>query len=193
MCGDVVSWVWIKLLIVFDQCVLVVGVDEVGCGLLVGLVVVVVVIFDLVWLIVGLDDLKKFSECWCEVFYLQVIEWVLVYCVIVVEIEEIDCINIFQVIMVGMSCVVVGLFLMVYEVLVDGNVLLCDLFCVGCVIVGGDVLELVISVVLILVKVSCDCLMMQLDVEYFGYGFVVYKGYVMFVYLDVFQCLGLCL
>lgn len=41
------------------------GVDEVGCGLLVGDVVIVVVIFDLNKLIVGLVDFKKLLDKKC--------------------------------------------------------------------------------------------------------------------------------
>lgn len=43
---------------------LVVGVDEVGCGVCVGLLVVVVCVFGFGWIVsfVVFDDLKKFSE-----------------------------------------------------------------------------------------------------------------------------------
>lgn len=47
-----------------DYC-LIVGVDEVGCGLLVGDVVIVVVILDFNYFIEGLVDLKKLSEKKC--------------------------------------------------------------------------------------------------------------------------------
>lgn len=46
---------------VFIYC-LIVGIDEVGWGFWVGLVVVVVVIFDLDCIFEGFNDLKKLSE-----------------------------------------------------------------------------------------------------------------------------------
>lgn len=81
---------------------LVVGVDEVGCGLLVGVVVIVVVIFDLVCLIVGLNDFKKLSEKCCLVFCEEIKEKVLSWSLGCVEFYEIDELNIFYVIMLVM-------------------------------------------------------------------------------------------
>lgn len=57
---------------IFVGYVLIVGVDEVGCGLLVGDVVMVVVIFDFNWLIMGLNDFKKFSEKKCLVLFFEI-------------------------------------------------------------------------------------------------------------------------
>lgn len=77
----------------------IVGVDEVGRGLLVGVVVIVVVILDLNNLIEGLVDLKKLSEKKCFVFVEEIKEKVLCWLFGWVEFEEIDEFNIFYVMM----------------------------------------------------------------------------------------------
>lgn len=56
-------------LVVLCGVFVVVGVDEVGCGFLVGLVMVVVVILYFDCIFEGLNDLKKLSKKCCEVFY----------------------------------------------------------------------------------------------------------------------------
>ena len=175
-----------------DQRVLVAGVDEAGRGPLAGPVVVAAVILDPSRPIEGLDDSKKLSERRREALYLQVIERALAHCMIVVETEEIDRINIFQATMVGMSRAVAGLSPMAHEALVDGNVLPRDLPCAGRAIVGGDALEPAISAASILAKVSRDRLMVQLDAEHPGYGFAVHKGYATPAHLDALQRLGPC-
>ena len=192
MRGDVASQVRIKPPIAPDQRVLVAGVDEAGRGPLAGPVVVAAVILDPSRPIVGLDDSKKLSERRREALYLQVIERALAHCVIVVETEEIDRINIFQATMVGMSRAVAGLSPTAHEALVDGNALPRDLPCAGRAIVGGDALEPAISAASILAKVSRDRLMVQLDAEHPGYGFAVHKGYATPAHLDALQRLGPC-
>lgn len=144
---------------------LVVGVDEVGCGLLVGVVVIVVVIFDLVCLIVGLNDFKKLSEKCCLVFYEEIKEKVLSWSLGCVEFYEIDELNIFYVIMLVMQCVVVGLYIVLEYVLIDGNCCL-KLLMFVMVVVKGDSCVLEISVVFILVKVMCDVEMVVLDIVF---------------------------
>lgn len=79
------------------------GVDEVGCGLFVGLVVVVVVIFDLVWLIDGFDDLKVFFVKKCDLLYDLIVVCLYVYCVVLVSVDEIDMLNILYVMMFVMK------------------------------------------------------------------------------------------
>lgn len=192
MRGDVARRARVKPPIAPDQRVLVAGVDEAGRGPLAGPVVVAAVILDPSRPIVGLDDSKKLSERRREALYLQVIERALAHCVIVVETEEIDRINIFQATMVGMSRAVAGLSPMAHEALVDGNVLPRNLPCAGRAIVGGDALEPAISAASILAKVSRDRLMVQLDAEHPGYGFAVHKGYATPAHLDALQRLGPC-
>lgn len=162
---------------------LVVGVDEVGCGLLVGVVVIVVVIFDLVCLIVGLNDFKKLFEKCCLLLYDEIKEKVLSWSLGCVEVYEIDELNILYVIMFVMQCVVVGFYIVLEYVLIDGNCCLV-LFVLLMVVVKGDSCVVEISVVFILVKVICDVEMVVLDIVFFQYGFVQYKGYLIVFYLE---------
>ncbi|AND69334.1 ribonuclease HII [Dyella thiooxydans] len=168
------------------------GVDEAGRGPLAGPVVVAAVILDPARPIAGLDDSKKLSEKKREALYPLVIEHALAHCVVVVEAEEIDRLNIFQATMAGMSRAVAGLAPVAHEALVDGNKLPRDLPCPGRAIVGGDALEPAISAASILAKVTRDRLMVQLDTVHPGYGFAVHKGYPTAAHLDALQRLGPC-
>lgn len=171
---------------------LVAGVDEAGRGPLAGPVVVAAVILDPARPIAGLDDSKKLSERRRETLYPQVIERALAHCVILVEAEEIDRLNIFQATMAGMSRAVAGLLPAAHEALIDGNKLPRDLPCAGRAIVGGDALEPAISAASILAKVTRDRLMVALDAVHPGYGFAVHKGYPTPAHLDALQRLGPC-
>ncbi|MEW5834879.1 MAG: ribonuclease HII [Pseudomonadota bacterium] len=166
------------------------GVDEAGRGPLAGPVVVAAVILDPFRPIAGLDDSKRLSEKKREALYPLVIERALAHCVVVVEPEEIDRLNIFQATMAGMSRAVAGLSPGAHEALVDGNKLPRDLSCPGRAIVGGDALEPAISAASILAKVTRDRLMVQLDAVHPGYGFAVHKGYPTPAHLEALQRLG---
>lgn len=166
------------------------GVDEAGRGPLAGPVVVAAVILDPARPIAGLDDSKKLSEKKREALYPQIIEHALAHCVIVVEAEEIDRLNIFQATMAGMSRAVAGLPIAPHEALVDGNKLPKDLPCPGRAIVGGDALEPAISAASILAKVTRDRLMVALDDVHPGYGFAVHKGYPTPSHLQALRQLG---
>ncbi|HEU4669877.1 MAG TPA: ribonuclease HII [Dyella sp.] len=168
------------------------GVDEAGRGPLAGPVVVAAVILDPRRPIVGLDDSKRLSERKRDALYPLVVEHALAHCVVVVEAEEIDRLNIFQATMAGMSRAVAGLLPEAHEALVDGNKLPRDLPCPGRAIVGGDALEPAISAASILAKVTRDRLMVQLDAVHPGYGFAVHKGYPTPAHLDALQRLGPC-
>ena len=168
------------------------GVDEAGRGPLAGPVVVAAVILDPTHPIMGLDDSKKLSEKKREALYPLILERALAHCVVVVEAEEIDRLNIFQATMAGMSRAVAGLVPIAHEALVDGNKLPKDLPCPGRAIVGGDALEPAISAASILAKVTRDRLMMALDDVHPGYGFAVHKGYPTPAHLAALQRLGPC-
>lgn len=168
------------------------GVDEAGRGPLAGPVVGAAVILDPVRPIAGLDDSKKLSEKKREALFPQVLERALAHCVVVVEPEEIDRLNIFQATMAGMSRAVAGLAPAAVEALVDGNKLPRDLPCPGRAIVGGDALEPAISAASILAKVTRDRLMVAMEAIHPGYGFAVHKGYPTPAHLAALQTLGPC-
>lgn len=169
------------------------GVDEAGRGPLAGPLAVAAVILDPCRPIVGLDDSKKLSAAKREALYSQIIECALTYCVVLIEPDEIDRLNIFQATMTGMSRAVAGLALAAHQALIDGNKLPKDLPCPGRAIVGGDALEPAISAASILAKVSRDRLMVALDAVHPGYGFAIHKGYPTRAHFIALQQLGPCL
>ena len=168
------------------------GVDEAGRGPLAGPLAVAAVILDPRRPIAGLDDSKKLSEAKREDLYPLIVERALAYCVVLIDVDEIDRINIFQATMAGMSRAVAGLALTAHEALIDGNQLPKDLPCRGRAIVGGDALEPAISAASILAKVSRDRLMVAMDAVHPGYGFAVHKGYATPGHLSALQQLGPC-
>lgn len=168
------------------------GVDEAGRGPLAGPVAVAAVILDPHRPIAGLNDSKKLSARKREALYPQIIERALAWCVIMVDVQEIDRLNIFQATMTGMSRAVAGLRPGALKALIDGNKLPRDLPCPGQAIIGGDALEPAVSAASILAKVSRDRLMMALDAEHPGYGFAIHKGYPTPAHLASLQQLGPC-
>lgn len=168
------------------------GVDEAGRGPLAGPLAVAAVILDPDRPIAGLNDSKKLSEAKREALYPQIVERALAYCIVLIEPEEIDRLNIFQATMAGMSRAVAGLTPAAQEALIDGNKLPKDLSCRGRAIVGGDALEPAISAASILAKVSRDRLMVALDAVHPGYGFAIHKGYPTPAHLAALQQLGPC-
>ena len=168
------------------------GVDEAGRGPLAGALAVAAVILDPARPIAGLNDSKKLSEAKREALYPQIIERALAYCIVLIEPDEIDRLNIFQATMAGMSRAVAGLKPAAHEALIDGNKLPKDLPCCGRAIVGGDALEPAISAASILAKVSRDRLMVALDGAHPGYGFAIHKGYPTPAHLSALQQLGPC-
>jgi ribonuclease HII len=168
------------------------GVDEAGRGPLAGPLAVAAVILDPRRRIKGLDDSKKLSEARREELYPQIIERALAYCVVLIDVDEIDRINIFQATMAGMSRAVAGLALTAHEAWIDGNHLPKNLPCPGRAIIGGDALEPAISAASILAKVTRDRLMVAMDAMHPGYGFAAHKGYSTPQHLASLQLLGPC-
>lgn len=168
------------------------GVDEAGRGPLAGPLAVAAVILNPARPIVGLNDSKKLSPAKREALYPQIIERALAWCVILIEPDEIDRVNIFQATMSGMSRAVAGLAPAAHEALIDGNCLPKDLPCRGTAIVGGDALEPAISAASILAKVSRDRLMVAMENLHPGYGFAIHKGYPTASHLAALQHLGPC-
>jgi ribonuclease HII len=168
------------------------GVDEAGRGPLAGPVVIAAVILDPTRPIRGLDDSKQLPEAVREKLYGRIVERALAYCVIFVEREEIDRINIFQATMVGMTRALLGLSLTPHMALVDGNRLPRTLPCEGRAVIGGDGSEPAISAASILAKVSRDRHMTALDSVHPGYGFARHKGYAVPEHLEALDRLGPC-
>lgn len=171
---------------------LVAGVDEAGRGPLAGPLAVAAVILDPSRPIRGLDDSKKLTEAKREALYARIVDRALAWCVVMIEVEEIDRLNIFHATMAGMSRAVAGLSLAAHEAMIDGNQLPKDLPCPGRAIIGGDARVPAISAASILAKVSRDRLMVTMDDVHPGYGFALHKGYSTPLHLASLQQLGPC-
>jgi len=168
------------------------GVDEAGRGPLAGPLAVAAVILDPARPIEGLDDSKKLTELRRETLYAQIVSRALAWSVVLIEVDEIDRINIFQATMAGMSRAVSRLPVTAQHALIDGNQLPKDLPCPGRAIIGGDALEPAISAASILAKVTRDRLMHALDQQHPGYGFARHKGYSTPAHLAALKQLGPC-
>ena len=157
---------------------LVAGVDEAGRGPLAGPVAVAAVVFDPGRpRINGLDDSKQLNGARREVLYARIVERALAWCVVLVEAEEIDRINIYQATMLGMRQAVEGVAHVAGLARIDGNALPKGLPCRGEALIGGDRLDRAIMAASILAKVTRDRLMVSMHDEFPHYGFAIHKGY----------------
>lgn len=161
--------------------VLVAGVDEVGCGPLVGDVVTAAVILDPNRPIWGLNDSKKLSEKRREALFDEICEKALSFHVGRASPAEIDELNILHATMLAMQRAVAGLARAPELVLVDGNRSPAfthqGLSLASHSIVKGDGLIASISAASIIAKVTRDREMDALDAAYPQYGFAKHKGY----------------
>ncbi len=161
-----------------EPALLVAGVDEAGRGPLAGPVAVAAVVFDPARpRINGLDDSKQLNRARREVLYARIVERALAWCVVLVEAEEIDRINIYQATMLGMRKAVEGVAHVAGLARIDGNALPKGLPCRGETLIGGDRLDRAIMAASIVAKVTRDRLMQQLHEQHPQYGFDLHKGY----------------
>lgn len=152
------------------------GIDEAGRGPLAGPVVAAACILDPDKPIYGLDDSKKLSPKKRDQLYDEIVANAKAFCVIRVEPEEIDRINILEATKNAMRAAVAGL-------VVKPDVLLIDAVNLSGTgipvrpIIKGDAQSNSIAAASILAKVSRDRIMEEYDKEYPGYGFAQHKGY----------------
>jgi ribonuclease HII len=168
------------------------GVDEAGRGPLAGPVACAAVILRPRARLPGLDDSKKLHAAAREELFSRIQAQALAWCVVFVEVEEIDRLNIFHATMEGMRRAVAGLSPAPERVLVDGNVVPKGLPCAAEALVGGDARERAIMAASILAKVSRDRHMVALDALHPGYGFAAHKGYPTPEHLAALERLGPC-
>ena len=166
------------------------GVDEVGRGPLAGAVVAAAVILDPNKPISGLADSKALSEKarirLDEEIKVSALAWALGRA----EVEEIDQINILQASLLAMRRAVLLLKPQPDYALVDGN--RCpDLPCPAEAIIKGDQTVAEISAASIIAKVARDQEMVEMDLQYPGYGFAKHKGYPTKVHMQALKDLGI--
>ncbi|MBO1925000.1 ribonuclease HII [Thiomicrorhabdus sp. 6S3-12] len=155
----------------------IVGVDEVGRGPLIGDVVAAAVILP-EDCILPLADSKKLSEKKREQLFEQICEQAVAYSIQVASPAEIDALNILQATMLAMTRAIESVASQsgFDLVLVDGN--RCPDINYPCQsVIKGDAKVKAISAASILAKVYRDRQMLELDQLYPEYGFAKHKGY----------------
>ncbi len=169
--------------------VLVAGVDEVGRGPLAGPVVTAAVILDPERPIAGLADSKAMTEKKRERLFDEIKEKALAWAIGRCEVEEIDRLNILQATMVAMQRAVAGLNPQPEHALIDGN--RCPQLPCSCeFVIKGDSKVSAISAASILAKVTRDREMVELDMQYPGYGLAGHKGYPTKSHIEALTTLG---
>jgi ribonuclease HII len=154
------------------------GVDEAGRGPLAGPVAVAAVVFDPARpRINGLDDSKALSAERRDALYPRIVERALAWSLVLVTVEEIDQLNIFQATMLGMRRAVEGVAHVAQFARIDGNRVPKALPCPAEALVGGDALDRSIMAASIVAKVSRDRYMLELHARHPEYGFDQHKGY----------------
>ncbi len=172
---------------------LVAGVDEAGRGPLAGPVAVAAVVFDPARpRINGLDDSKQLTAARREVLYERIVERALAWHVVLMQVEEIDQLNIYQATMLGMRRAVEAVSHVADFARIDGNRLPKGLPCPAEAIVGGDAVDRSIMAASILAKVTRDRLMLELHQQHPEYGFDVHKGYATPAHLAALRAHGPC-
>lgn len=151
------------------------GVDEAGRGPLAGPVVAAAVVLDPDCIPEGINDSKALTAAKRARLCEELLACAQVG-VGVASVEEIDRLNILWATMLAMTRAVEALGFPPAFVLVDGN---------RCpswhhrseAVVSGDALCLSIAAASIVAKHRRDCMMVELDAEYPGYGWASNKGY----------------
>lgn len=169
------------------------GIDEAGRGPLAGPLVVAAVLFPAGRApINGLDDSKKLSAARREALAPRIRERALAYSVVVVPVEEIDRINIYQATLAGMRQALVDVAESCDIARIDGNVLPPDLPCPAEAWIGGDARCRAIMAASILAKTHRDALMRELHAQHPQYGFDRNMGYGSPAHLAALQAHGPC-
>lgn len=158
-------------------CEIIAGVDEAGRGPLAGPVVCAAVILPLCdnEIIKGVDDSKKLSAKKRQQLFPIIMQKAIAVKISEVSAAEIDSINIYQAVKLGMKECIEGLS-------VKPDIVLCDAMTADCQIkqisiVKGDAKSYLIGAASIVAKVYRDGLMEQFDKKFPLYGFAEHKGY----------------
>lgn len=166
------------------------GVDEAGRGPLAGPVSVCACIMPTGEPIIGIDDSKKLSEKKREELYEKIIA-VADYCVVLVDIETIDRINILQATKLGMKRAVEGL-KTTPELAVIDAVKGLDIAVPYTPVIKADAKSYCTAAASIIAKVTRDRLMRDMDKLYPQYGFIKNKGYGTAEHIAAIKSVGAC-
>lgn len=168
------------------------GIDEAGRGPLAGPVVCASVIMPLDEnnLIEGINDSKKLSHKERERLYPLIIEKAISYCIVEIDNDIIDKINILNATKLGMKKALNALSVKPEIVLVDAVKI--DTYLPQDNIIKGDSLSYNIASASILAKVYRDRLMMKYDLKYPEYQFAKHKGYGTKLHIENIKKYGKC-
>lgn len=165
------------------------GVDEAGRGPIAGPLVVAAVVLPKKFKLPGLDDSKKVSPKNREVLYEKIKIVALAFAVVIVEIEEIERLNIYQATKKAMQKAVAELSMQPEVVLTDAMPIV-DVPYIVQSIIKGDSLSANIAAASILAKVERDRIMSDIDKLLPHYGFKQHKGYGTPKHLEALQKYG---
>ncbi len=166
------------------------GVDEAGRGPLAGPVIAAAVILDPARPVSGLRDSKLLSASRRESLYAEITDKALAWAVGRAEAAEIDRINILQATLMAMQRAINALQPCAEHALIDGN--RCPQLTIPAqAIVKGDSKVAAISAASIIAKVTRDREMIELDLQYPGYGLAQHKGYPSKAHMEALDALGL--
>jgi ribonuclease HII len=166
------------------------GVDEAGRGPLAGPVVAAAVILEPSRPVNGLRDSKQLSPSRREKLYDEITGKALAWAVGRAEAGEIDRINILQATLLAMQRAINALQPCAEHALIDGN--RCPQLTIPAqAIVKGDSRVAAISAASIIAKVTRDREMLELDLQYPGYGLAQHKGYPSKAHIEALEVLGL--
>ena len=169
------------------------GIDEAGRGPLAGPVVIAAVVFPSGRApLNGLDDSKKLSAAKREALAPRIRERALAFSVVVVPVEQIDRINIYQATLFGMREALLQVAHLCDAARIDGNVLPKDLPCPAEAWIGGDARCRAIMAASILAKTHRDAMMRELHATHPQYGFDRNMGYGSPAHLAALQAHGPC-
>lgn len=166
------------------------GVDEAGRGPLVGPVTVCACIMPKNAIIAGIDDSKKLSEKKREQLYEQIVS-VADYCVVHIDRQTIDNINILQATKLGMAQAIAGLKTKPDHAVIDA-VKGIDTDVPYTPVIKADAKSYCVAAASIIAKVTRDRLLRELDKAYPQYGFARNKGYGTAEHIAAIKAYGAC-
>jgi ribonuclease HII len=152
------------------------GLDEVGRGPLFGPVVAAAVILAPGCRLDGLTDSKKLSEKKRDEFEPLIRSNAIAWAIAAVDAETIDRINIRQASLLAMRLAVEQLALSPEFLLIDGLDTI-EWDCPQQAVIQGDATSLSIAAASVLAKVHRDRMLIELDIQFPGYGLASHKGY----------------
>lgn len=152
------------------------GCDEAGRGPMAGPLTVAAVVFDKDYYDERINDSKQLSEKKREALYDLIIENAKAFAIVVIPVEKVDELNVYEASRQGMIEAYQSLGIDVDYVLTDAMPLNNGMAHEA--IIKGDALSISIAAASILAKVTRDRLMKQYDLEYPEYHFGKHKGYV---------------